>query len=299
MLDYVDVKAGGERLDRTYFYQASQFGFRKNGVERNPWDSAVQFRDELITRTFPAGSGVEASYRFTIAAAVPPDLSIVIERPDLYTITCNGKAVVPTEGQWWLDRAFGRIDLAAAARAGENQVVLKAAPFTMHHEIEPAYLLGSFALDASPSGFVVAPERSVALGAWNGQGHPFYSEGVAYTESFDVSAPEGRYLVRLGKWYGSVAKVRVNGEAAGVVYSAPWTLEVTDLVRSGRNQVEVTVVGTLKNTLGPHHGNPALGTAWPAMFQKAPNPGPPPGSGYSTVAYGLFEPFELIRKTHD
>jgi hypothetical protein len=67
------------------------------------------------------------------------------------------------------------------------------------------------------------------------------------------------------------------------------------LVRAGRNTVKVEVVGTLKNTLGPHHGNPALGTAWPAMFQKGPYPGPPPGSQYSTVGYGLLEPMELLQ----
>lgn len=296
VLDYVDVRAGGERLERTYFYEASQFAFRKNGVERNPWDSAVQFRDELITRTFPPGSGVEATYRFTIAGAVPADLAIVVERPDLYEITCNGTRVAAASGQWWLDRSFGRIELAAAARPGENQVALKAAPFSLRHEIEPAYLLGSFALEAAPSGFVVVPDRPAALGAWNAQGQPFHSQGMAYTETFDVAAPGGRYLVRLGTWYGSVATVNVNGRAAGVIYSAPWTLDVTGLVRPGANTVEITVVGTLKNTLGPHHGDPALGTAWPAMFQKGPKNGPPPGSGYSTVAYGLFEPFELIRK---
>ena len=301
VLDYVDAKAGGERLERTYFYEASQFGFRRNGVERNPWDSAVQFRDQLIARTFPAASGVEATYRFTIAGAVPPDLAIVVERPDLYAVTCNGRPVFASPGPWWLDRSFGRIGLAAAARTGENHVVLNASPFTMRHEIEAAYLLGSFSLDAASSGFVVVPERPLALGPWNAQGHPFYAQGVSYSQAFDLGAalPAGRHLVRLGKWYGSVAKVRVNGRDAGIIYSAPWTLDVTGLLGSGRNEVEVTVVGTLKNTLGPHHGNPSLGTAWPAMFQKAPNPGPPPGSGYSTVAYGLFEPFELIRVNHE
>ena len=73
----------------------------------------------------------------------------------------------------------------------------------------------------------------------------------------------------------------------------PGFLEMEGTVQPGANRIEVTVIGTLKNTLGPHHGNPALGTAWPAMFQKAPAAGPPPGKDYSTVGYGLFEPFEL------
>jgi hypothetical protein len=118
---------------------------------------------------------------------------------------------------------------------------------------------------------------------------------VAYTQRFTVAKPSGTYRVRLGRWLGSVATVTVNGTPAGEIYSSPWTLDVTKLVRAGSNDIEVTVVGTLKNTLGPHHGNPPLGTAWPSMFQKAPNPGPPPGANYSTVGYGLFEPFALVQ----
>jgi hypothetical protein len=296
VIDYVDVRAGGESREKTYFYQASQFAFQRNGVERNPWDSAVQFRDELIRRIFPAGSGVEATYRFRIKGNVPRGLSIVVERPELYTITCNGKPVVPAKGQWWLDRAFGRLDISSAARSGENELLLKAAPFTMFHEIEPAYLLGGFSLDADPGGgYSVSMERPLALGAWNEQGHQFYSGGVSYTQHFAITKPAGAYHVQLTRWHGSVAKVTVNGRAAGVVVSAPWSLDVTRLVRPGANTIEVTVVGTLKNTLGPHHGTPSLGTAWPSMFQKAPNPGPPPASDYSTVAYGMFTPFTLVQ----
>ena len=295
VLDYLDVRAGGETRERTYFYQASQYGFQKNGVERNPWDSAVQFRDELIRRTFPAGSGVEATYRFTITDRIPAHLSIVVERPDLYSITCNGRPVAAAKGQWWLDRAFGRVDIAAASRVGENEVVLKASPFTMQHELESVYVLGDFAVDATASGFAVSGDRPVALGAWNAQGMPFYSQGVAYTERFTVAKPSGTYRVRLNRWLGSVATVSVNGMPAGEIFSSPWTLDVTKLLRPGTNDIEVTVVGTLKNTLGPHHGNPGLGSAWPGMFQNAPNPGPPPGASYSTVGYGLFEPFALVQ----
>ncbi|MFQ6036253.1 MAG: glycosyl hydrolase, partial [Sedimentisphaerales bacterium] len=65
-LDYVDVTASGQAKKNIYFYQASQFAFAKNGLSRNPWDSAVQFRNELIKKTFSPESGFEATYRFTI-----------------------------------------------------------------------------------------------------------------------------------------------------------------------------------------------------------------------------------------
>ena len=46
----------------------------------------------------------------------------------------------------------------------------------MNHEIEPAYLRGSFALEPASSGFSVVPERPLHLkdgAGWNDQGHPF------------------------------------------------------------------------------------------------------------------------------
>jgi hypothetical protein len=130
-------------------------------------------------------------------------------------------------------------------------------------------------------------------GGWDEQGHPFYAAGVAYLERFSVGKPGGQYRVALPKWLGSVAKVSVNGKHAGYIDAPPWECDVTKQIKRGENDVEVTVIGTLKNTLGPHHGNPGLGSAWPGMFQRGPNPGPPPGEAYSTVGYGLFEPFVL------
>jgi hypothetical protein len=293
-LDYVDVGAGGETRQGLYFYQANQFAWQKNGLERNPWDSAVQFKDELICKKFPPGSGFEASYRFQLEGDPPANLAIVIERPDLYTITCNGQTLTPTPGAWWLDKAFGKIPLASMARRGENVVTIKASPFTMFHELEPAYVLGDFALRPAEHGFVIIPDQPLKLGTdWNSQGNPFYGGGVAYREHFRVGQKTGRYAVALGGWYGSVAKVTVRGRTIGYIDAPPWECDVTKSIQPGENDIEVTVIGTLKNTLGPHHGNPPLGAAGPSIFQHAPNPGPPAGDRYSTVPYGLAEPYVL------
>jgi hypothetical protein len=296
-LDYVDVTAGGQTKTNIYFYPANQYVWKQNGLERDPWDSAVQFRDELISKKFPANSGFEASYKFTVEGKMPANLAIVIERPDLYTVTCNGQPVKAKPNDWWLDKAFGRVPIAAAARAGENVVTIKAAPLTMFHELESAYVLGDFSLKPVERGFVVGPERPLGVGDWRAQGLPLYNAGVAYRERIKVKTLSGRYAVALTNWCGSVAKVTVNGRPVGFIDAPPWECDVTGWLKRGENDIEVTVIGTLKNTLGPHHGNPALGAAWPANFQKAPQSGPPPGVQYSTVAYGLFEPFVLKHRT--
>ena len=301
-LDYVDVSVGTEIKTNTYFYDANQFVWKKNGFESDPWDSAVQFKDELISKKFPANSSFEASYKFTIERSVPTNLALVVERPDLYTITCNGRVLTAVAGHWWLDKAFGRISLAAVASVGDNVVTIKASPLTMFHELEPAYVLGDFSLKPTDHGFVICPDEPLTVGCcdpgktgtgWNMQGEPFYGGGVSYRESFVVQHRAGRFTVAVPEWYGSVAHVTVNGRLAGYIDAPPWECDVTKWIRSGENQVELTIIGTLKNTLGPHHGNPALGSAWPKRFQVGPNPGPPAGTNYSTVAYGLFQPYVL------
>ena len=289
-LDFVDVTAGGESKPGLYCYNATQFLFQKFGWEKNPWDHAVQFRDEIISKPFPAGSSFEVTYRFQIADRVPEGLEIVLERPDLYAITCNDRAVKAKPDAWWLDRAFGRIDLSGIAAVGENRVVLKASQMSVFHEIEAAFVLGDFALRPQDAGWTIAPPAQLQLGAWSEQGLPFYAQGVVYEQAYEIGQPAGRYVFRVPAWYGSVAEVLVDGKSAGRMVSRPWEVDVTDLVHAGRNAIQLRVVGTLKNTLGPHHGKPVLGKAWPWDFRQSPPSGPPAGGTYHTVGYGLFEP---------
>jgi hypothetical protein len=294
-LDYADITAGGETRTNIYCYQANQFAWKANGLDRDPWDSAVQFKDEFISRNFAPTSGFEASYRFQINGAVPKNLEIVLERPNLYQVTCNGRAVQATPNSWWLDKAFGRLPIAANACTGENVVTIKAAPFTVFHELEPAYILGDFALEPASNGFVITSDHGLRLTStgWDSQGEPFYAAGVRYREEFDLKKLLGPYSVALGAWRGSVAKVLVNGRPCGFIDAPPYECEVSRVLKNGLNTIDVIVMGTLKNTLGPHHGNPPLGAAWPGSFHQAPASGPPPGKEYGTVAYGLFEPFVL------
>jgi len=296
-LDFVDVTAGGQTRRNMYCYDAAQFVFKQGGEPRNRWESAVQFGDELLKREFAANSGFAASYHFALEQAVPANLTLVVERPDLYSISCNGKPVAAQPGAWWLDRAFGVIDLSRAAQIGANTVTIQAARLTNFHELEPAYLRGDFRLRATGDGFVVVPDAPLTLGRWNEQGHPLYAAGVTYREKFNLPAIDGTFAVSAPKWYGSVARVRVNGVDAGPIGWAPWESDVTKHLRRGENIIELTVIGTLKNTLGPHHGNPPLGRAWPAAFRAAPKDRRAAGSEYSTVGYGLLEPFVLLQRT--
>lgn len=298
-LDYCDLRLGGKIEKDLYFYDAQKRIFQSHGFERNPWDSAVQFRTTILDLDkFLPNSGFEATYWFEISPGLRPEpLELVVERPELYQIFINGQKMAPLPERWWLDRAFGIFEIGKVARAGKNRITLRAQPFTIHTELEPVYLRGDFCLESQSQGFRLVPAEELRLGSWAAQGLPFYANGVSYTRKLEVGAfspDKERYFVELGDWLGAVAEIRVNDKIAGFVIGRPFEVDITDHIINGENRVSVVVYGTLKNTLGPHHQNPPLGRAWPGSFQRGAEGGLPPGSGYHVVGYGLFEDFKVI-----
>ncbi|MFH1941508.1 MAG: glycosyl hydrolase [bacterium] len=298
-LDYCDLTLAGKTERDLYFYDAQRKTFQHNGLDRNPWDSAVQFKTNIIDKDhFGDDSGFEVNYRFEASDGVNlENLNCVIERPDLYRVYCNGTEIKPEKGKWWLDKVFAVFNIDRLAKHGKNQITLIAQPFTIHTELEAVYVLGDFDLENREKGFRLVPPKDKKLGSWKAQGMPFYAGGVAYEKEFHIpSIEEGGklYIVRLGKWFGAVAEVFINGESAGFIAFNPLELDVSEKLREGSNRIRVVVYGTLKNTLGPHHNNPGLGTAWPGHFQRGAEGGRPSGSKYSIVDYGLFEDFSVI-----
>jgi hypothetical protein len=301
-IDYCDLRLGNRLEKDLYFYDAQRKTFQYHGLKADPWDNAVQFNTSVLDlNKFAPDSGFEATFWFDADLGVDFDsLRLVVERPALYEVSINGTKAEPLANEWWLDKAFGVFELGRLARTGKNRVSLKSFPFTIFTELESVYILGNFGLEGQAKGFRMVPQRPFALGAWSEQGRPFYAGGISYIKNFTITSPgpdKARYIVKLINWLGSVAEVRVGDKSGGFLAFAPFELDITDLLSAGSNAVTVTVFGTLKNTLGPHHNNPTLGTAWPGMFQKGAAGGYPPGSEYSVVGYGMFDDFKLLQKT--
>lgn len=293
ILDYVDVNAGSESASSIFWKKAADITFIQNGLRGNIWDHCVQFRDELLRKEFPDESGFEVRYHFTIEESVPARLYAVVERPDLYSISCNGVSVMPEPDNGWLDSTFARIDIVKAAKVGENELTIKAQPMTIFHELEAAYILGDFSLKSAKKGFVITPASPLSLGPWKNQGLPLYGHRVAYSATVEIPQPSGNYAITLPSWNGVVAQVLVNGNEAGYIYRPPMECNITDQIKAGVNTIEVIVCGSLRNTLGPHFGEGSVGLTHPGSWNNAPESGPPPGADYFALEYGLMAPFEI------
>ncbi len=297
-LDYCDLDLGGGSVEKgLYFYRAADRVFRHFGLDGNPWSRAVQFRSDILDKdVFPEGSGWTATYRLEIAPNVDMgSIQVVIERPDLWEVSVNGARVASTPEAWWLDRDFGVYDVGSAVKAGSNEITLAVRRMSIHHELEPLVVRGDFGVEPAERGWRLVPPQPLTLGAWNRQGLSMYAEGIEVLQAFDIAEEGGTWTVRLPEWTGTVASVSVNGAEAGVIGWPPYELDVSGALRPGVNEIAVTVYGSLKNLLGPHHAGPIRGAAWPSQFETAPER-QPSGREYDVISYGMAEAFRLVRQ---
>jgi hypothetical protein len=294
-VDFCDLEVGPSNLQDLNIYNASDKVFRYYGFKNgNPWNTSVQFKRNIIDRdTFGVNTGFSAKYHLKINGKFDVSaLQAVVERPNLWQVSVNGHEVKPETGQWWLDRSFGVFNIGSLVRTGDNILTLKASPMSIHAEIEPVYILGNFALRSADKGWVIeSPVPAFTTGSWKDQGQPFYSMGFTYREEFNIDNNEGKWEVVAGKWNGTVAEVKVNGQKASPIAFPPYTSDISSLIKPGINIVEVSVVGSLKNLLGPHHNNPVKGFVSPWIWRNVNRY--PSGKEYQMLDYGLYEDFSL------
>ncbi len=299
-IEYCDLRVEGEQYNDIYFYNAADTVYKvylkePYGFNYNPWSNAVQYRTRILDKnTFGENTGFEVSYHFTLQQGFRPDsLHAVVESPQLYTVFINGQKVDPQKGRWWLDRDFGVYDIVDHVMPGKNTLKVIAKPMDILAEIEPVYLFGDFGVKPRKKGWLLEPPGALKTGSWKAQGLPFYSDKVAYLKTFEKPAT-GKVKIKLNKWAGSVVRVLINDQYAGIIGWAPWEIDISPYLRDGTNKVEVIVTGNLKNLMGPHHNNPRRGLVSPWSFFYAPLH-QPSGDEYDLMDYGLFEDFEVIQ----
>lgn len=261
----------------------------------NPWNNRTQFRDKIVARdTFSTGTGYTATYHFYIDKEVNTStFKAVLEQPNLWTtVSVNGKELKPLKNQWWLDRSFGVFDVSSQLVPGFNSITVSISPMSIFAEIEPIYIVGDFNLEPIEKGFKITKPKPLQVGTWNTQGLPMYSAGIKYSKQFDLKEKVANVYVQLGKWNGTVAAVRVNGAYAGIIFTEPNNLNITSFVKKGENEVEVEIIGSLKNLLGPHHKNPDPGLVDPGKWYNIHHHDA--GNDYQTYGYGLEDEFRII-----
>ena len=214
------------------------------------------------------GAPFALRFHFDVAELPRGPLTLVVEKPEQFRITVNGQAVQPGEG-YWRDIGFRCVDITGAARAGRNQIVLESV-FRTGMELESLYLIGDFAVTAGYIGqagrrhgqtfnyfrgpfTLVAEPQSLTGGDLARQGYPFFAGRILLRQTVTLADVGGRSFLEFDDPHAIVLKVRVNGHQAEPLILPPYRVEVTGALRAGANEVEIEMVSSLRNLLGPHH----------------------------------------------
>jgi hypothetical protein len=292
--DYLRLKLGDGPETDMYFKNASDSIYKYFGFpEGNPWFRSSQYRTEFLDKdkNYKKGDRFEVAYNFEIAGGIDfKGMKLVVERPGLYTVSLNGEAIQPVPAETWLDPDFNVFNVEKLLKTGKNEVRLIADPFSVNCEIEPVYLLGNFALESTSHGWRMIAAKPLTFGSWKAQGMPYFGQSVKYSKTIRADKA-GKFELELPKWSGTVATVNINGQEVGIIQAKPYVF--TTELNQGENNVEIIVIGSLRNTLGPHHVTVPDGVGGrPVNFITAPKI-QPEGNSCSMIDYGLMEDFKV------
>jgi hypothetical protein len=303
-LNYLDLTTPNGRKNESYFMDALVDLYQKNGIEfGNPWQHKIQYRTDYIDldTTFSDSSGFSVDYHFQIARsanlAALDNIKLVVERPELWSVSINDSLVEKEDGKYWIDLDYPKFEIGPYIRHGRNTITLTAERMSIFAEIMPVYILGGFILRPLEQGFEIRNGELEGLGSWQDAGHPFYSGKVSYSQGFNIEKRSDRFKVRLTGWNGTVAEVMVNGTKAGIIAWPPEELEITSLLRDGENDITIRVVGSLKNTFGYFYADNQKWINGPHDWDHAPEDLPGMDQ-YYLMDYGLFNPFELWKTSN-
>ena len=139
------------------------------------------------------------------------------------------------------------------------------------------------------------PSPTVCAGDLAKQGFPFFSGQITLRNTFHLTQEEcmGRCL-RFAQRGATVLAVRVNGKLAGKLFWRPYEIDLSRFLREGENTIEITLTGSLRNLLGPHHlKSGESDSVSPGSFYRRSviwrsEDNPDWTDGYSFVAFGIF-----------
>ncbi|MBR7132650.1 MAG: hypothetical protein IKD04_03875 [Clostridia bacterium] len=327
--EYKKIDLSGQWDITEYEYNAitldkCDYSFDSEVIEKN--GPVISIQDKACA----LGRKVRIDMKYTVKAEyVPNEAFLVCETPEIFEISVNGKMLQKKECGYYRDRAFKKLNLSGYLKEGNNEILVscnfeqsektyknleKAREFeseknklTYDMEIESIYIIGDFSVKTDgeftvipknavryKGDFVIAePKRSIKLQNIEQQGFSFFNGKMVLSKNFDLK--NDNYKIEFNTKLATVVSVKVNGKQAGDLLWKPYSLDITPYIKEGDNNIEITLVSSLRNLLGPHHieegesydVTPASffkeDTIWGTWFKK------PWNDDYCFVNIGLIE----------
>ncbi len=266
-------------------YEARKLAIKHFGLEQyheiQPW---------MLDRKQIQVSGdnyVKLTYRFNVEE-IPDEIFAILEDAKHIGVELNGVKQPAPEG-WHIDRQFDKIRLTGVKK-GENIITVSGEYNRDSGFIEDAYLVGEFGVRGDNPHFKITSEPDMlSTGTWVNQGYPFYAGSMIYETEVELEAGFSRAVIDLTNITATVIVLSINGKFVKKVGWHPWKVDVTQFVKSGKNRLEIEVVSSLQNLLGPRHHNLGTELPWcgPEQFTNEQV------KNYHFIPYGILGPIKV------
>ncbi|MFC5467321.1 glycosyl hydrolase [Cohnella suwonensis] len=197
------------------------------------------------------GKPVDFRFVFQVKDIPATDTFVVFEQAERFRFRLNGVPIVEGPQGWYLDRCMATVKLPVPA-LGENVLEISC-EYTHDMEIEDAFLIGDFAVDGSRC--LIKEPGKLRFGDWCLQGYPHYCGSMIFHFDLEADLMDGHSIVmELGPYEAVTLNFRINGSRwKPIPWRAAGTVDLTDGLNQGMNRIEVEVVGSPRNLLGPLH----------------------------------------------
>lgn len=218
---------------------------------------------------------------------IPDKIYLATENRDA-DIYVNDTQVLHFEDDFFIDPAFGMINIGGMVREGTNTVKLKVLfaqsdktyenirksaffesernKLSLDMELAPIYIAGDFEVSTEPckyeeldrnavrysGNFTICKQRErISLCDINKNGYPFFAGEITLSREIDISDTDYRFEV---KKYGiNAIDVFVNDNFVNTLMWNPYTVDISDFLKTGKNKIKIKIYNNLRNLMGPHH----------------------------------------------
>ena len=260
-----------------------------NGINWQPTEPVIALKARLDHEKF--SGNLRLRYNFINNANNPKEVFIAAEFGKDVDLTVNGKNVdIGTD--WFLDKCLLKTNISQQLVQGQNFIEFRmnyiyADPNSYQDtmkrygtELETAFIIGDFGVygktveapelpkqvshdiwpDCLPERRVVrihepyiADKTDYSDGELTTSGLPFYAGTVLMTTEFELPETASCRL-DFEKLDAITGKVFINKTAVPRILSdRPFELDISNLVKPGRNRLTVELKNSLRNLFGPHH----------------------------------------------
>jgi hypothetical protein len=255
---------------------------------------------QILTREDYKGP-VTLKFEFDVSH-VPENIKLVAEEPDKYEILVNNRPIKTDNPEgYYKDKSFKVVDISGTIKEGLNtieatryfepmekpkSVLISLFKSLSGVELESMYLIGDFGVygtaEPTDTGFIrysktfsIGKEATRVGNEITLKGYPFYSGTVVLSKEFTLdNIPENRRaLLTIDNFNACAANIRINGNYAGTLCWRPLETDITGMLRQGRNTLEIELVNSLRNLLGPYHQpqgdeSECWSNAWTADYDR-------------------------------